>query len=89
MPAETDTYPQPSKGAKGRESCANSKAEAWKIVLYVIAGLSALGIIVLLCIKPKEQKADARYNVAIAGNTDSTDSSDSTEETDKDDDTVE
>lgn len=36
--------------------------EAWKIVLYVIAGLSLIGIIVLLCIKPKQQTADARYN---------------------------
>ncbi|MCX4286467.1 MAG: hypothetical protein OSJ68_04125 [Clostridia bacterium] len=30
------------------------KIEAWKIVLYVIAGLSAVGIVVLLCIKPKQ-----------------------------------
>ncbi len=86
----TDEYHPTMLLKVSREPVApNTKTEAWKIVLYVIAGLSALGIIVLLCIKPKEQKADARYNVAIAGNTDSTDSSDSTEETDKDDDTVE
>ena len=36
--------------------------EAWKIVLYVIAGLSAVGIVVLLCIKPKQAvEADGRY----------------------------
>ena len=37
--------------------------EVWKIVLYVIAGLSAVGIVVLLFIKPKQQKVDdGRYN---------------------------
>lgn len=30
-------------------------AEIWQIVLYVIAGLSAIGIVVVLCIKPKEK----------------------------------
>lgn len=30
------------------------KVDVWKIVLYVIAGLSAVGIVVLLCIKPKQ-----------------------------------
>lgn len=30
------------------------KVDAWKIVLYVIAGLSAVGIVVLLFIKPKQ-----------------------------------
>lgn len=29
--------------------------DVWKIVLYVIAGLSAVGIIVLLCVKPKQK----------------------------------
>ena len=33
------------------------KVEAWKIVLFVIAGLSAVGIVVLLLIKPKQQVA--------------------------------
>ena len=43
-----------------------SAIDAWKIVLYVIAGLSAAGIVVLLCIKPKqaEATADARYNAS-------------------------
>lgn len=40
----------------------NSNVEIWKIVLYVIAGASAIGIIVLLCIKPKQEVADGRYN---------------------------
>ena len=40
-----------------------SAIDAWKIVLYVIAGLSAVGIVVLLCIKPKQaEAADGRYN---------------------------
>lgn len=30
------------------------KADVWQIVLYVIAGLAAVGIIVLLCINPKQ-----------------------------------
>ena len=38
-----------------------SGATAWQIVLYVIAGLSAVGIIVVLCVKPKQpQTEDAR-----------------------------
>lgn len=38
--------------------------EVWKIVLYVVAGLSAVGIVVLLLIKPKKEAvADGRYNV--------------------------
>ena len=37
--------------------------EAWKIVLYVVAGLSAVGIVVLLLIKPKKvESTDGRYN---------------------------
>lgn len=38
-----------------------SKLATWKIVLFVIAGVSALGIVILLCIKPKKQTADERY----------------------------
>ena len=52
--------------------------QAWKIVLYVIAGLSAVGIVVLLCIKPKQAVAnDGRYtasaNEDTAGSSDGTD----------------
>lgn len=32
-------------------------AKVWQIVLYVIAGLAAVGIVVLLCIKPKQEDA--------------------------------
>lgn len=39
-----------------------SNVEVWKIVLYVIAGVSAVGIVVLLCIKPKKEVADGRFN---------------------------
>ena len=43
----------------------NPKIEAWKVVLYVIAGLSAVGIVVLLFVKPKEAPvADARYTAS-------------------------
>lgn len=34
-----------------------NKIQIWKIVLYVVAGLCAVGIVVLLCIKPKQQTA--------------------------------
>ena len=38
--------------------------EVWKIILYIVAGLSAVGIVVLLCIKPKQAVvADGRYTV--------------------------
>ena len=45
---------------------------AWKIVLFVIAGLAAVGIVVLLCIKPKEAVAgDSRVSeIAANGETD-------------------
>ncbi|MCH5157198.1 MAG: hypothetical protein J1G02_04915 [Clostridiales bacterium] len=44
--------------------------DAWKIVLYVIAGLSAVGIIVLIFIKPKQETAaDGRYNASSDGET--------------------
>lgn len=38
----------------------NKATDAWKIVLYIVAGLAAVGIIVLLCVKPKEAPADGR-----------------------------
>ena len=45
------------------------KVEAWKIVLYVIAGLSAVGIVVLLLVKPKQAQAgDARVADSSADN---------------------
>ena len=51
--------------AKVVEPGTSNPIEAWKIVLYVIAGLSAVGIVVLLCIKPKQADAtDARYNAS-------------------------
>ncbi|MCM1195328.1 MAG: hypothetical protein NC099_01210 [Corallococcus sp.] len=37
-----------------------SVLEIWKIVLFVIAGLSAVGIVVLLCIKPKQATETVR-----------------------------
>lgn len=40
----------------------NNSVDAWKIVLYVIAGLSAVGIIVLLCIKPKQATEGVRVS---------------------------
>ncbi len=36
------------------------KVDVLKIVLYVVAGLSACGIIVLLCVKPKKSNASTR-----------------------------
>ena len=42
---------------KAPESNGNkmSAVDVWKIILYVIAGLSAVGIVVLLCVKPKQK----------------------------------
>lgn len=37
---------------------AKAKMEAWKIVLFVVAGLSAVGIVVLLVVKPKQATGD-------------------------------
>ena len=34
--------------------------EIWQIVLYIIAGLAAIGIVVVLCIKPKEPVPEGR-----------------------------
>ena len=52
---------------KAPNAPAKSAIEAWKIVLYVIAGLSAVGIVVLIFIKPKQKEAvDARYNANAA-----------------------
>lgn len=48
-----------------------SALDVWKIILYVIAGLSAAGIVVLLCIKPKQATAaDTRYNPNANDDTD-------------------
>ena len=52
-------------GVKLSDAGAKEKArmEAWKIVLFVIAGLSAVGIVVLLVIKPKQEVAgDSRVS---------------------------
>ena len=47
-----------------------ARMETWKIVLFVVAGISALGIVALLLIKPKQAVADdARVGNAVA-NTD-------------------
>ena len=47
------------------------RMETWKIVLFVIAGLAAVGIVVLLCIKPKDPSLDdARVSEIEANNND-------------------
>lgn len=47
----------------------------WKIILYVIAGLSAVGIVVLLCIKPKQKTETPRAEAKSADKDDQTDNS--------------
>lgn len=47
-----------------------SSVNVWEIVLFSIAGLSAIGIVILLCIKPK-QSAPARVNSVVQEETDS------------------
>lgn len=56
---ETGYHPVLMLGVSLSDSGAKAKAqmEAWKIVLFVIAGLSAVGIVVLLVIKPKQETA--------------------------------
>ena len=44
-----------------------------KIILYVIAGLSAVGIVVLLCIKPKQKTETPRAEAKSADKDDQTD----------------
>lgn len=52
--------------AKEKETTAPaSSTDVWKIVLFVIAGLALVGIIVVLCIKPKKPEAE---NARPAGN---------------------
>ncbi|MCH5152552.1 MAG: hypothetical protein J1F68_01135 [Clostridiales bacterium] len=63
------------------EPGAPSATEIWKIVLYVVAGLSAVGIVVLLCIKPKQAEAqDARYNAKSNEAADGSSDGDETQE---------
>ena len=59
-----------------------SGTEVWKIILYVIAGLSAVGIVVVLCIKPKQpQTEDARVaGIDATGESKSDRKSDATQE---------
>ena len=46
------------------------KMEIWKIILFVIAGLSAVGIVLLFVIKPKQAvDGDARIQAANGANT--------------------
>ena len=53
--------------------------DAWKIVLYVIAGLSAVGIVVLLCIKPKQAEGANVINGRVHyGDNDNTEGSETT-----------
>ena len=59
-------------GVKLSKTAQQSKErmEAWKIVLYVIAGLSAVGIVVLLCIKPKQAVENDTRFAAVSGSAD-------------------
>ena len=61
---------------KPAEAEEKSPVDVWKIILYVIAGLSAVGIVVLLFVKPKQATDDGRYNASAANNSDNSDSSD-------------
>lgn len=66
---------------KPAETQATNSLEVWKIILYVIAGLSAIGIIVLLFVKPKQATEGGRYvgksSSAGDGNETRSDSADS------------
>lgn len=49
--------------AKAEEKEPLTSSQIWQIVLFAVAGLSLIGIIVVLCIKPKEVEVDARQNI--------------------------
>ncbi|MCM1289760.1 MAG: hypothetical protein NC132_05640 [Corallococcus sp.] len=73
---------------KNAEDKTVSSTDVWKIILYVIAGLSAVGIVVVLCIKPKKPETeDARsVNAETANNeTKSGKNADTTDNNDKSD----
>lgn len=58
---ESDTTTLELFVKNAEEKVPASSTDVWKIILYVIAGLSAVGIIVVLCIKPKKPETeDAR-----------------------------
>ena len=68
----TEFHPELFLGVKLSKEGVKDKQriEAWKIVLFVIAGLSAVGIVVLLCIKPKQVLAgDTRVSEVEANTT--------------------
>lgn len=65
--------------AKKTDAETTKKVDAWKIVLYVIAGLSAVGIVVLLCIKPKQPEGVNVINGRVHyGDNDNTEGSETT-----------
>lgn len=65
--------------AKKTDAETTKKVDAWKIVLYVIAGLSAVGIVVLLCIKPKQPEGANVINGRVHyGDNDNTEGSETT-----------
>ncbi len=49
--------------AKAEEKEPLTSSQIWQIVLFAVAGLSLIGIIVVLCIKPKDVEVDARQNI--------------------------
>lgn len=65
--------------AKKTDAETTKKVDAWKIVLYVIAGLSAVGIVVLLCIKPNQPEGANVINGRVHyGDNDNTEGSETT-----------
>ena len=63
---ESGFHPTLYLGVKPNEKDIDSKKkmEIWKIILFVIAGLAAVGIVVLLFIKPKDETASSSSAVA-------------------------
>lgn len=71
--------------AKKTDAETTKKVDAWKIVLYVIAGLSAVGIVVLLCIKPKQPEGVNVINGRVHyGDNDNTEGSETTADNETD-----
>lgn len=71
---KAEFHPEMTLFVKAAESDNKTNAvDVWKIVLYVVAGLSGVGIIVLLCIKPKQKAVDNRVVDSKSNDTDTDD----------------
>ncbi len=73
------------KKSSSEDNEKTSTVSVWKIILYVIAGLSAVGIVVVIFIKPKKVEQESANGRVHYGNDEAADNSfESTDNTDSD-----